>query len=241
MVICLCFTKKVLTDLDNLGLYKEMLSRSVEFAKKFYEVILYTDNETLPDLKEIEVEKRLVDSSDFYFIDDFKVDLLEKVLCNDSVLIDVDLFLFKPLNFKEGFDLYVDYKEKSTEKWYTRYIDILLENGVRDIIPEFGSRTYFPPNIGIVKFTNLEYKEQYIKLYNKLKTWIKSKNLNLDRGASMVLGQYTLALLNSDNKYRIYYSRNQNTGNNFLHLSGPIKFEKDALKKYLPDTRQKLI
>lgn len=241
MVICLCFTKKVLTDLDNLGLYKEMLSRSVEFAKKFYEVILYTDNETLPDLKEIEVEKRLVDSSDFYFIDDFKVYLLEKVLCNDSVLIDVDLFLFKPLNFKEGFDLYVDYKEKSTEKWYTRYIDILLENGVRDIIPEFGNRTYFPPNIGIVKFTNLEYKEQYIKLYNKLKTWIKSKNLNLDRGASMVLGQYTLALLNSDNKYRIYYSRNQNTGNNFLHLSGPIKFEKDALKKYLPDTRQKLI
>ena len=241
MVICLCFTKKVLSNLDNLGLYKEMLSRSVEFAKKFYKVILYTDNETLPDLKEIKVEKRLIDSSDFYFIDDFKVDLLEKVLCEDSVLIDVDLFLFKPLNFKEGFDLYVDYKEKSTEEWYTRYINILLENGVRDIIPEFGNRTYFPPNIGIIKFTNLEYKEQYIKLYNKLKAWIKSKNLNLDRGASMVLGQYTLALLNSDNRYRIYYSRNQNTGNNFLHLSGPIKFEKDALKKYLPDTKSKLI
>jgi len=241
MVICFCFTKKVLSNLDNLDLYREMLSRSVEFAKKFYQVILYTDSETLPDLETIQVEKRLVDSSDFYFIDDFKVDLLEKVLCEDSVLIDVDLFLFKPLNFKEGFDLYVDYKEKSTEEWYTRYINVLLENRVTDIIPEFGSRTYFPPNIGIIKFTNLEYKEQYIKLYKKLKTWIKDKNINLDRGASMVLGQYTLALLNSDNKYRIYYSRNQNTGNNFLHLSGPIKFEKDALKKYLPNTKQKLI
>ena len=241
MVICLCFTKKVLSNLDNLGLYKEMLSKSVEFAKKFYKVILYTDNETLPDLEGIEVEKRLIDSSDFYFIDDFKVNLLEKVLREDDVLIDVDLFLFKPLNLKEGYDLYVDYKEKSTEDWYTQYIDVLLEHGIRDLIPEFGSKTYFPPNIGIIKFTNLEYKKEYIKTYNKLKNWIKDKNITLDRGASMVLGQYTLALLNSDNKYRIYYCRNQNTGNNFLHLSGPIKFEKDALKKYLPNTKLKLI
>ena len=57
----------------------------------------------------------------------------------------------------------------------------------------------------------------------------------------MVLGQYTLALLNTDNKYRIYYCRNQNTSNNFLHLSGPIKFEKNALKKYLPASTYKLI
>lgn len=218
-----------------------MLSRSVEFAKKFYKVILYTDNETLPDLEHIQVEKRLVDSSDFYFIDDFKVYLLEKVLHKDDVLIDVDLFLFKPLNFKEGFDLYVDYKEKSTEKWYTEYIDILLKGGIRNILPDFGSRTYFPPNIGIIKFTNLEYKEKYIETYNKVKAWIKNEGIELDRGASMVLGQYTLALLNSNNKYRIYYCRNQNTGNNFLHLSGPIKFEKDALKKYLPATKSKLI
>lgn len=241
MVICLCFTKKVLSDLSKLDLYKEMLSKSVEFAKKFYQVILYTDSETLPDLETIQVEKRLVDSSDFYFIDDFKVYLLDKVLCENSTLIDVDLFLFKPLTFQEGFDLYADYKEKSTEEWYTQYIDILLENGVRELLPDFGSKIYFPPNIGIIKFTNLEYKRKYIDTYNLLKNWIANKNLNLDRGASMVLGQYTLALLNTDNKYRIYYCRNQNTSNNFLHLSGPIKFEKDALKKYLPASTYKLI
>lgn len=241
MVICLCFTKKVLSDLSKLDLYKEMLSKSVEFAKKFYQVILYTDSETLPDLETIQVEKRLVDSSDFYFIDDFKVHLLDKVLCENSTLIDVDLFLFKPLNFQEGFDLYADYKEKSTEEWYTQYIDILLENGVKEILPNFGSKTYFPPNIGIIKFTNVEYKREYIDTYTLLKNWIVNKGLKLDRGASMVLGQYTLALLNVDNKYRIYYCRNQNTNNNFLHLSGPIKFEKDALKKYLPTSTYKLI
>mgnify|MGYP000870678580 CR=1 FL=1 len=171
-ILILCFTKKVLSDLSKLDLYKEMLSKSVEFAKKFYQVILYTDSETLPDLETIQVEKRLVDSSDFYFIDDFKVYLLDKVLCENSTLIDVDLFLFKPLNFQEGFDLYADYKEKSTEEWYTQYIDILLENGVRELLPDFGSKIYFPPNIGIIKFTNLEYKRKYIDTYNLLKNWI---------------------------------------------------------------------
>lgn len=222
--------------MDSLHIYQNMISKSIDFAKKYHKVNFYTDIETLPYLNITDVDIKLVDTNDFYFIDDFKIYLLS-VISDDEILVDTDLFLIKQLKLEEGYDIYVDFKDDSKNKWYVEYLNWCINQGIKNIIPEFGALSLQPPNIGILKIANKQLKYEYIQLYNVVKKWILNKDKNINKGISIILGQYLLSIV-LQKDYKVYYCCNNHK---YIHLSGPIKFETDIIDNIITKYNKKLL
>jgi len=238
MIISFCFTIKIINSIDNLERYQTMISKAVECAKPHHKVIFYTDTETLPYLNLCDIEIKLIDTNDFYFVDDFKVHLLS-IISDDEILIDTDLFLFSPLNLESNKDLYVDFRDNSSKYWYTEYLNWCIEKNIEEVFPNFIIENMHVPNIGILKIQNKELKNEYIKLYYKIREWILSKDSNINRGISIILGQYLLALLIVNKRYKVSYCFNDY--NYYCHLSGPIKFQNDIIDKTMLLLNKRLI
>lgn len=235
MIISFCFTIKIINSMDNLERYQTMISKAVNCAKEHHRVNFYTDTETLPYLDIEGVDIKLVDTTGFYFVDDFKVRLLD-IISDDEVLVDTDLFLFRELKLDAGMDVYVDFKDSSKQIWYTEYLNWFIDNGIKELIPEFGDNINVP-NIGILKIKNEKLKNAYKELYYKIREWVLSKDNTITKGVSIILGQYLLGLVTRD--YNIGYS--YNSKNHYVHLSGPSKFKKNILDTINPTKIKKLL
>ena len=238
MTISFCFTIKIMNSINDLEDYQLMISKSVECAKQHHIVKFYTDTETLPYLQIEDVEIQLIDTTDFYFVDDFKINLLS-IISDNEILIDTDLFLFRRLKLEDNKDIYVDFRDNSKKYWYKEYIKWFINNGIDELIPNFYTKDIYVPNIGILKISNNELKMEYLNLYYKIRKWILTKDIKIDRGVSIILGQYLLALLIEGGKYKISYCYNKN--NHYSHLSGPLKFEPNILNNILLIKNKKII
>ncbi len=236
MSVCFCFTVKILDSQNHLSTYIEMIKRAIECAKQYHEVKFYTDEETSRLIPVTGIETYIVDTSSFYFVDDFKVSLLD-IIKDDEVIIDTDLFLFAPLNLEGEYDLYVDFKDTSSKYWYTKYLNWFISNGVRELFPNFNNEIITVPNIGLLKFKNKELQKSYIEMYSILRNWTLSKDRNVDRGVSIILGQYLLGMLMAGYNIKYCYKNK----NNYAHLSGPVKFEKNVLSSMVPSKVVKII
>jgi len=236
MVISFCFTIKILNNKSDLNLYIQMIETAVECAKQYHKVKFYTDEVTIKKISIKDVEIKMIDTNNFYFVDDFKVYLLD-VIEDDEVIIDTDLFLFSPLYLEDGYDLYTDFKDHSGKDWYIEYLNWFVNNGIKKIFPNFNDKIITVPNIGVLKFTNKELQKKYTETYYMIRDWVLSKDKNINRGISIILGQYLLALLISDYKIK-YCHKNKN---HYIHLSGPQKFEKNVINNIMPNKLIKII
>ena len=90
-----CFTFN-LTEPHIFNRYKNqilnVLNTSIEYNKRFHEVVLYTDSYTKSFLNE-NIQVLLTDTSSYKFYDDFKLDIHSKLKENE-ILIDFDVSLF---------------------------------------------------------------------------------------------------------------------------------------------------
>ncbi len=236
MLISFCFTIKILNNKSDLNLYVEMIKNAIECAKQYHKVKFYTDEETIIHIPIEDIEIQIINTENFYFIDDFKVYLLD-IIQEDEVIIDTDLFLFSPLYLEDGYDLYTDFKDHSGKDWYIEHLDWFVSKGIRDLIPNFNDKIISVPNIGILKFKNKELQKKYTETYYMIRDWVLSKDKNINRGVSIILGQYLLALMISDYKIKYCYKNK----NHYIHLSGPNKFEKNVVKNMLPSKTVKFI
>ena len=235
LTIVFSFIKKLSMDETNLIAYKNIIPKSVELAKLNHKkVLFYTDLETSIWLSDVDVEKVIIDSSNFTYQDDMKLYLIS-ILGENHVLVDVDLFLTKPLIIDDSYDLCVDYFDNANKKvynlFYKEHLDKLIEGGIQKIIPDFGNDIVSIPNIGILYVKNSDMKADYIKMYNFIKKWIIDNGLYEDVGprGSLITGQYCLGYINKDNKYSVHYCK-YNTKNHYTHLVGKdIKFNLDVL------------
>lgn len=234
--VCFCFTVKILDNQDHLSTYVEMIEKAIECARQYHKVKFYTDEETIKLISCTEIETHIVDTSNFYFIDDFKIYLLD-IIKDNEVIIDTDLFLFAPLNLEGEYDLYVDFKDNSSKYWYTEYLDWFTSNGIKELFPNFNDEVITVPNIGVLKFKNKKLQKNYTETYFRLKNWVLSKNKSIDRGVSIILGQYLLGILMSGYNIKYCYKNK----NNYAHLSGPIKFEKNMISNIIPSKTAKII
>ena len=238
MIISFCFSIKLMSDISKIETYQKMILKSFECAKLHHEVKFYTDVETLPFLTHIDIDKIIIKTDRFYFVDDFKVHLLS-IIDENEVLIDTDLFLFSPLKLEENYDIYVDFRDESTKPWYKEYLNHFHKLGVNEIIPNFEQEFLDVPNIGILKITNKNLKQEYINIYNETKEWILSKDNLITKGVSIILGQYLLGLALHYGNYSPYYC--YNSKNRYLHFSGPKKFREGILENITPIRKQNLI
>ena len=238
MIVSFCFSKKLMQDESNMEKYQAIIFKSVSCAKLYHNVKFYTDVETIPYLEHIDIKKTIIDTSDFYFLDDFKIHLLS-IIDENEILIDTDLFLFSKLNLKNDCDICVDFKDNCTKNYYPTYLKFFIENGIDEIIPSFQQPIIYVPNIGILKILNNELKKEYINLYYKVRNWLVLKNKNIDRMASIILGQYLLGLILENKKYTIDYAKLNN--NRYLHFSGPGKFNMDLINNIGVVNQKKII
>lgn len=236
MVLCFCFTVKILDNQDHLNTYVEMIEKAIECAKQYHRVKFYTDEETSKLISATGIETYIVDTSNFYFVDDFKVSLLD-IIEDDEVIIDTDLFLFAPLNLEGEYDLYVDFKDNSSKYWYTKYLEWFTFNGVKELFPNFNNEIIPVPNIGVLKFKNKKLQKRYTEMYSMLRSWVLSKDKSVDRGVSIILGQYLLGMLMTEYSIKYCYKNK----NNYAHLSGPIKFEKNIISNIVPSKAARII
>ena len=238
MTVSFCFSIKLMSDLNNIEKYQKMIKKSFDCAKEHHIVKFYTDEETLPYLAHIDVNKILIKTEGFYFVDDFKVHLLS-IIEKDEILIDTDLFLFSPIKLEDGYDIYLDFKDESTKSWYKEYINYFVVNGVTEIVPNFIQSHMIVPNIGILKIDNGDLKKEYINIYKKVREWLLLKDNNISKGTSIILGQYLLGLTLQNDKYSPYYCYNGK--NHYLHFSGTKKFREGILDNINPIRTKKLI
>lgn len=237
MIISFCFTIKILNTESELDRYIELIDKAIMCAKEHHKVRFYTDSETIKYISQNDIEIKYVDTYEFYFIDDFKIYLLDK-LEQDEILIDVDLFLFAPLKINNMADLNVDFKDDTTNKeWYTKYLNWCVENGIKKILPTFDEKIKFVPNIGILKIKNKQLLNDYQNLYYKVRRWILSKDDKINKQISIILGQYLLGILMCDYIVEYCYTNK----NHYVHLSGMTKFEKNIIKDIKPISNKKLI
>jgi hypothetical protein len=236
MVVCFCFTVRILDNEHHLSTYIEMIKKAIECAKQYHKVKFYTDKETINLILLEDVEVHIVDTSSFYFVDDFKIYLLD-IIEDNEVIIDTDLFLFAPLNLEGEYDLYVDFKDNSSKYWYSECLDWFIDNGIKKLFPNFNDKVIPVPNIGVLKFKNKELQKKYTEAYYMLKEWVLFKDKDVDRGVSIILGQYLLGMLMPGYSVKYCYK----SKNNYAHLSGPIKFEKNIINNIIPSKTPRLI
>jgi len=227
---------RILNNQYHLSNYVEMIKKAIECAKQYHKVKFYTDKETINLIPLEDVEVHIVDTNNFYFVDDFKVYLLD-IIEDNEVIIDTDLFLFAPLNLEDEYDLYVDFKDSSSKYWYSEYLGWFIDNGIKELFPNFNDKIISVPNIGVLKFKNKELQRKYIEAYYTLKKWVLFKDKDVDRGVSIILGQYLLGMLIPGYSVKYCYKNK----NNYAHLSGPIKFEKNIINNIIPSKTPRLI
>lgn len=236
MIVSFCFTIKLKHSLSVIEKYKEIIKKAVDYALLYHKVNFYTDEETLPYLQIDGTTIKLIDTSNVYFVDDLKVHLLT-IIDENEVIVDTDLFLFKPLHLEAGYDAYFEFKDNSSSSWYMDKFDWFIDNGIRDMIPNFNTKLISVPNIGILKIPNKDLKEKYVELYYKIRNWILSKDSDITLGMSLIIGQYLLGLVMSE--YNIYYCKNYN--NHYAHLSGANKFKTSGVVNFHPTKLHKLL
>ena len=209
----------------------EFFKKAYESAVKFYNVEILTDDFSIKELKQYGYNCKSVTNEKFFYHDDFKVFLLENYK-NLNVLVDPDIVFYDKVNFSNKDDLIVDRVYNSLTKDHTiPMINMFIDNGIQEVYPEYEFIDIMP-NIGFLKFNNLDLKLEYIKVYKKLRNWLVESKIKHNLNHSILLGQYPLQIL--CNKFNITPTSLQDTqGDKYFHFDGE--------RKYWDNKKQKVI
>jgi len=219
----------------------EIIKTSIQYNKKFHDIILYTDFYTYNIMGYSGAETRFVDTSNFRMSDDFKLHL-HPMLSENQILIDFDIFLKKPLIVNKGSDIILEQYEDS--KFFYRYdrtINQLLNYKIYDKFKNIKVDKELMANIGILKINNPDLWNQYTKMYYTFRNHFiieVGQNESLIKYSAM-FGQYTLSSILLNSNYDIYIS-NKNKDNKYIHLNTYGKYM-SPLTELLKPIRQNSI
>jgi hypothetical protein len=219
-----CFSKLLSYDDNNFNIILYSLSKSIEFNSKFHQIKIYTDKFTYDFIKHLNVDIEIYDYTHFRFIDDIKIQTLS-LLDDNEILIDPDVFLYKELIIDKNCDVFLERPEKITDPWYREDYDISLKFKFSKMI-EFNSKSGDVGNIGIIKFFNIDFMNQYITQYDKIKELAEEEldKLSPFPRFSILLGQLGLQNLVDKKNYTVVYAK-FTKGNKYIHLAGEQKYK----------------
>jgi len=218
-----CFTKKLASDTKSYRVSLKIFEDSVKYLSKIYNYKIYSDEDTLNDIKHLGDNIELVNTNNFIFYDDFKVSLLS-VLKTNEILIDPDVLVYKKVECDLDTDIIFCHKDLPQEPWYKDYIHILEGSLLYEkLIPL--ENIPFIPNIGFLKINNSKLLKDYTYYYDLYSKDLLSRPSKSLDGASIFLGQCLLGLLLYEDNYSYFNLRDANTREKYVHLAGPQKFE----------------
>tara|TARA_B110000285_G_scaffold146237_1_gene163238 strand:+ start:79 stop:801 length:723 start_codon:yes stop_codon:yes gene_type:complete len=212
------YTKKVVDQHHSNSRAFELFLSCLEYAQRFYSITIITDELSYPKLKNLPYNVKIDYPKELIYVDDYKLYAIKKY--PNSIIIDPDVVLYKKLNIKEGYDVYVDYNYLN----YENGLDVMLES-----IQDYKDNNYpidifninNVPNLGFLYFSNKKMQKDYIYEYNKIREW-SIKNLNYKVLHSTIIGQYCLGWLSENKGYNIGYLKEMN--NRYNHFAGAQKY-----------------
>lgn len=212
------------------------------FAKtnlQFHKIILLTDKDSLNYLTIPEgIEIQLSDTTQYRLIDDFKLDLLPK-LKKDEVIIDFDVYLFKPLPDLSEYDVVIErYEEEFAFEIYQKLISSITNKEIKDYFLSINALKTIP-NIGVFKINNAdilkEYREKFYYYSNLFITHSESSNTD-PTSYSALFSQYILNDVLSNKNLKIF------TGNKYgVHLNGEQKYTLTENQLYRRISQKKVL
>jgi hypothetical protein len=233
-----CLTKRLSESEENFETFLYCLNKSIELAARFHTIKIITDSQTIEYLNHLNVEIELFDFGHLRFLDDIKISVLPHLKENE-ILVDPDVFLYKELKIDENCDLFCERPEHIIkDEWYRKDYELSRKFKFSSLI-KFESKKYDICNIGILKFFNKELLKQYIEKYNFVKSVAleESDELYEFPTFSILLGQLLLKNIIDENDYKLKYAR-LNPYNEYYHLAGEQKYDKDYLKRSLEKKNQ---
>ena len=223
IVFVYCFSKQVSVTEEQYAIILEVLNESVNLLKRFFSYRIVTDDLTYEDLKNLSPNIEIVNSENFVFLDDFKIELI-KGLKENEILIDPDILMKKRAKYSLDADLVFEHKEEVTH-WYGKVIEEIKGTLLYDRIKNHQKLT-FVPNIGILKINHPNLLSDYIETYYLYRKDLLSKFKTNQSIYSNLLGQYLLGILLQEGNYSYFYLRSVNTPKVYIHLAGPQKYKK---------------
>ena len=218
-----CFSKNLAVNEEQYAISLTLLKQSIKLASKHSNYRLVTDDSTYKDLKNLSNDITMIDSSDFKFLDDFKISLLKDLKFNE-MLVDPDILMFKKPMVDSNTDLIFDYKDSPRKYWYEEDIRNVKGTLLYDKIKSV-EKLPFVPNIGFLKINNKKLLTEYIQQYEYYRKDIINKFDNTFLSFSILLGQYLLGMLLYEGNYSYLSIRSVNTPDVYEHLGGPQKFK----------------
>ena len=218
-----CFSKNLAVNEEQYAISLTLLKQSIKLVSKHSNYRLVTDDSTYKDLKNLSNDITMIDSSDFKFLDDFKLSLLKDLKFNE-MLVDPDILMFKKPTVDSNTDLIFDYKDSPRKYWYEEDIRAVEGTLLYDKIKSV-KKLPFVPNIGFLKINNKKLLTDYIEQYSYYRKDILNKFDNTFLSFSILLGQYLLGMLLYEGNYSYLSIRSVNTPDVYEHLGGPQKFK----------------
>jgi hypothetical protein len=229
-----CFSKLLSTDEKSFDIILHSLKKSISLNQKFHKLKLYTDTYTYKFVKNIDIEIEIINYLPFRFLDDIKIQTLPLLEKND-VLIDPDVFLYEKLKVDSDCDIFLERPEKITANWYIRNYNQSLPFKFSKMI-YLQSKSGDVGNIGIIKFYNIEFMNEYISHYNLIKKTAEEELTKLPPfpSLSILIGQLGLQNLIDEKNYKVKYAK-FTKGNKYIHLSGEQKYKSGYIDKLLDE------
>lgn len=215
------FSKKISGEF--LNEYLDLLKRSYIHNSKYHPIVLYTDIDTYPLVRDIVENVNIIENINVVFMDDLKMCIIKQLKPTD-ILADFDIFLTSPISLPEGFDLVIDIREHlNTNFDYKRILNHLSAQGV-DL---YRKNIQYLCNVGFFKIYNMSLLNSIHKNYYRVRDWYIDNSIKETLGRtkfepSVIALQYQLEILCRDSSYSISELRNTNK---YFHLTGADKFK----------------
>lgn len=225
------FTKK-LSSSETLERIVEIYKNSYKSNLKYHNIILYTDDESKYLFEKVFKDIIIEDTSDVYFYDDLKYKVLPKLKSN-QLLTDGDIWLSDMIEFEYNSPILCDVTMKTLgRKYYKEIPKILIDRGIKKIIPYFNSNIEPIPNIGFIKFKSKKMESNYLNDYYKLRSFVIDNCLDLENtysklNLSAVIAQYLLGCFNKNIQPLRY-------DNSYVHYGGDEKYKQSFMKRFEP-------
>lgn len=218
-----CFTKRLATSADKYTISLKVFRDSVKFLSRYYSYKVYTDLETIEDIKGFAESITVINTDNFIFLDDFKVFVLGIVEDNE-IIIDPDVLIYNKLTANYNSDIIFCHRDLPSQPWYQENIENINGSLLYSRIEKDGEIPFIP-NLGFLKINNSKLLTDYITQYSLYRNDLLSRFTGNLYGASILLGQYLLGILLYEGNYSYFNHRDNNSKEVYVHLAGPQKFE----------------
>ena len=156
-----CFSKKLSVNDEQYKVNLELFSESTKLLARYFNFKIITDTYTVKDLENFTENIEIVDTDKFFFIDDFKIKILQNLKSNE-ILIDPDIIVKRRPKYELTADIIFDYEDSPLEEWYLEDIEKIKNT-------EFYSK--------LKSIKNIQKGEEILINYQDHLEWCKRVNL----------------------------------------------------------------